>query len=252
MLDKIQGGGYYCNKSRFITGGQSMQKKCNKKIRLVSIMLAAVMVLSVLVPAPAVEAAGKPSAPKSLNCRVCLDGNMAITNYASIKVKNFPKGAKIKNRKSSNKKVLTISEAGKKNYVGLELLKAGKAVVSFDVVYKGKTTSLKTSVTVRKYARPCSSFKVGNKEYASKIKKSSFFHQGYKGKKRTKEKVSIKAAKGWKLNYITYIGPDGKEKKVKNKNYVKYDDGSVYMIAYFQNKKTKEIQTVQMNFYPAF
>ena len=91
------GGGYDYNKSRYITGGKSMQKKCNKKIRLVSIMLAVVMVLSVLVPAPAVEAAGKPSAPKSLNCRVCFVGNMAITNYATIQVKNFPKGAKIKN-----------------------------------------------------------------------------------------------------------------------------------------------------------
>lgn len=228
-----------------------MQKKCNKKIRLVSIMLAVVMVLSVLVPAPAVEAAGKPSAPKSLNCRVCFVGNMAITNYATIQVKNFPKGAKIKNQKSSNKKVLAVTNA-RDNYVGLELLKAGKTVVSFDVVYKGKITSLKTRVTVRKYEWPCSSFKVGNREYASKVKKSSFFHQGYKGKKRTKEKVSIKAAKGWKLINIRYYDSKGKEKKIKNKSYVKYHNGDVYMIAYFQNKKTKEIQTVQMNFYPAF
>ena len=71
-------------------------------------------------------------------------------------------------------------------------------------------------------------------------------------KKRTKEKVSIKAAKRWKLINIRYYDSKGKEKKIKNKSYVKYHNGDVYMIAYFQNKKTKEIQTVQMNFYPAF
>ena len=69
---------------------------------------------------------------------------------------------------------------------------------------------------------------------------------------KSKSRLSfIKATKGKKERKKRYDSK-GKEKKIKNKSYVKYHNGDVYMIAYFQNKKTKEIQTVQMNFYPAF
>lgn len=225
-----------------------MQEKCNKRIRAVSIMLAAIMLLSVLAPAPEVWAAGRPGVPKSLNRRLYAKevlSSAPTMNLDYIQVKNFPKGAKIKNQKSSNKKVLRISSVTG-NSVYYEVLKAGKAVISFDVVYKGKTTPLKTKVTVRKYERPCSSFKVGNKEYASKVKKWPGFVYKYKGKS-AKQRVSVKAAKGWKLSSIEYY--NGKKvKKIKNKSYIKCGK-NVGVTAIFQNKKTKEKQYIGFNCY---
>lgn len=223
---------------------KDMKKKCNRKIRLASLMLAVVMVLTVIAPAPTVEAASKPSVAKSYTCTVQPSGAWAFwMDCYNIKVKNFPKGATIKSIKSSNKKVVQYYGA-ERNNIWFYPRKAGKTVISFKVVNKGKTTTLKTKVTVKKYQKPCTSFKVGSKEYASKFKKEAFYY----GKKPIgRKKISVKAAKGWTVSGISVSYGDNTTKKIRNKSYITFSADSgvdTEIWVEFKNKKTKAYQTV--------
>lgn len=211
-------------------------------MRIVSILTALALVVSVFTPAATVKAAGTPSV---------FSNQTAVIEQKSkediIWIDNFPAGGQVTNLKSSNTKVLTVSWTAKEaDIITLKLKKTGKAVVSFDVVGNGQTTSLKTTVTVKKYQRPCATFKVGNKNYASKFKKNSGYLTSHKGTPR--RKITVKAAKGWRLYGIWYSKDDGlDDKMIRNKKSVKFSvkkKKSVYIYATFQNKKTKEYQSV--------
>ena len=245
-LDKIEGGGIITANITFLRRKNmtDMKKKCNRKIRLASLMLAVIMVLTVIAPAPTVEAASKPSVAKSYTCTVQPSGAEGFwMDCYNIKVKNFPKGATIKSIKSSNKKVVSYYFVQGSN-VWFCPNKAGKTVISFKVVNKGKSTTLKTKVTVKKYQRPCSSFKVGSKEYASKFKKEAFYY----GKKPLgKKKISVKAAKGWTVSSISVSYGDNTAKKIRNKSYITFSANSgldTQILVKFKNKKTKAYQMV--------
>ncbi len=170
-----------------------MKKECGRKKRIVSIVMAVALVISVFAPAATVKAAGTPSVYKK---QTSVIEQKSKTDW--IWIENFPAGAQVTNLKSSNTKVLKASwNSNDGDLVMLRLRKAGKAVVSFNVVYNGQTTSLKSTITVKKYQRPCATFKVGSKNYASKFKKNSYYVTSHK--KTPKNKVTVKAAKGWKL-----------------------------------------------------
>lgn len=197
------------------------------------------MAIAVSAPAPAVHAAGKNKikTPKSMVCSVKKKAVMDWDLYTSINI-TAPKGAKINSVKSSNKKVVEYVQAfeAKKGYdIQLHQRKAGKAKISIKVTYKGKTTSLTTNVTVKKYQRPCSQFKIGNKNYASKfnntIARDMPISKSMKGRK-----VSIKAAKGWKLCNISeadYVS--GKVRSIKNNQKLKWGANGCIMATFKKN-----------------
>lgn len=213
-------------------------------MRIVSILTALALVVSVFTPAATVKAAGTPSVYGKETAVI-----EQKSKEAWLFIENFPAGAQVTNLKSSKTSVLRVSwNASDPEFIALKLRKPGKAVVSFNVVYNGQTTSLKSTVTVKKYKRPCTTFKVGNKNYASKFKKNSLYYTSHK--KTPKQKVTVKAAKGWKLAGIWYMNGDGTgEKRIRNKSSVrlsakKGQEAVIY--AGFINKKTKEYQTVML------
>lgn len=218
-----------------------MKREQSMKKRIVSAAFAAVLLLSVFTPVLPVQAAAKPYVEKKQT------SIMEQNKWGCIYIENFPEGAKVTNVKSSNKKVLTASwHADNATIVELKLKKAGKANVSFNLVNKGKTTKFKTAVTVKKWQNPCASFKAGNTNYVSKFKKQSWYTVSHKG--TPKRKVSVKAAKGWKLCQVYYQKGDGKYwTKMKNNSSVKFSvkkKDYMYITAEFQNEKTKEYRTV--------
>lgn len=219
-----------------------MKKECGRKKRIVSIVMAVALVISVFAPAATVKAAGTPSVYSK---QTSVLEQKSKTDW--IWIENFPAGAQVTNLKSSNTKVLKASwNSNDGELVMLRLRKAGKAVVSFNVVYNGQTTSLKSTITVKKYQRPCATFKVGSKNYSSKFKKNSYYMTSHKN--TPKNKVTVKAAKGWRLDGIWYSKLDGTDdKRIKNNSRVRFSakKGQEVMIyAGFINKKTKEYQTV--------
>lgn len=226
-----------------------MKRKCSKKSKIMSIMIAIALVASVFTSVPTVKASDA-SDVASVDKKVTLElqsqprnktGQISISGYGLYD------GAKVTNLKSSNKKVLTVSWSKKyPSTIVVKLKKTGKAVVSFDVVYNGQKTSLSTKVTVKKYVNPCAVFKVGNKNYTSKFKRDADFYTSHKG--TPKRKVYIKAAKNWKIESIYYYNyPDYKVKPIKSKSNVRFSakkGGYAYIQVQFKNKKTKEIKTV--------
>lgn len=225
-----------------------MKKNCSKKIKMMAVMMALAMIVQVFAPALTAKAAGAPGIASSI------EGIWEPQNKDAnfwIPIDNFPKNAKVTNLKSSNTKVLKAKwDKNDPEYIVLKFKKAGKATVSFNLVYGNKTKALKSKVTVRKYQRPCSVFKVGKKNYVSQFKGKSYHRITYKGDK--KYKISVKAAKGWKLKEIYYYSDKTKnDKKIKNNATIKCSGkkgsyAGVY--ASFQNKKTKDWQTVSILF----
>ncbi len=225
-----------------------MKKKCNKKIRMIAAMIALAMIVQVFSPVLTAKAADDPCVDNFTG--VYEPKNKSQTNW--LYIQNFPKNARVKNLKSSNTKVLKASWNKKDpEFIVLKFKKTGKATVSFDVVYGNRTKSLKSKVTVNKYQRPCSSYKIGKKNYASKLKGTSYYMAPYKGNQ--KYKISIKPAKGWKLQEINYSNNKmNKNKKIKNNTTIKCSgkkNSYTWIEAWFENKKTGQIQLVYMTLY---
>lgn len=220
-----------------------MKKNCSKKIKIMAMMMALAMIVQVFAPALTVKAAG---APRVYD----LTGVYEPQNKGQINwlyIENFPKNGQVKNVKSSNTKVMKASWSKRDpEFIRLKFKKTGKATISFDVVYGQTTKSLKSKVTVNKYQRPCSTFKIGKKNYVSKLKGSSYYMTSYKGNQKCK--ISIKPAKGWKLDSIYYYNNKmTKNKKIRNNTTIKMSGkkGSYTAVtADFINKKTKEWQSV--------
>lgn len=113
------------------------------------------------------------------------------------------KSSSLKNLKSSNKSVLTVKATKYKNgnVYSTEIMaytkKAGTATVSF----KAGGKNYKVKVTVKSYSNPVSYIKVGNtKLSAAKFKKTNVANLKYSKFSNKKCKITVKPAKGWKLN----------------------------------------------------
>lgn len=120
---------------------------------------------------------------------------------------------KVKNQKTSNKKVANIIlyNWGEINNLVVIPLKAGKTKLSF--TYNGKKYT--TTYTVMDWKNPVKKFTIGKTNIASKFKQSSSF--AYNSSKRTffGKKVSVSPASGWKV--VSIEANTGKAlKKIKN------------------------------------
>lgn len=130
---------------------------------------------------------------------------------------------KVSNVKSSNTSVVTAKAAANGKYLQVKLHKVGVSNVSMKINGKKKTLRF----VVRKYVNPCSSFKIGAKNYKTMFNSSREIDT--RGS-HSSGALSIKPAKGWKLSWISRDG-------VKVRNGSKANSyASVY--ACFKNTRT--------------
>ena len=213
-----------------------MKKKFNGK-KIVSLFLALTLCLGAfMIPSQEVNAASPTF--YSTNNKIFLLKN---TTYGYF-ITNPTKKDKITNIKVSNKKIVNAYRHQDTKYeLCVVPKKAGTTKVTFK--YGKKTFSMK--ITVAKWANPCKTLKLGNKDYASKFKNNdlNWFSKPSKSKK---VKLSVKANKGWTLKSITYNNGSG-YKKIKNNSTIKIpSDKSSYLEALFCNKKTGEFVHISL------
>lgn len=149
---------------------------------------------------------------------------------------------------SSNKKVATVKvhkfhednmySAG----YSIKCKKPGKATIKVTAQVNGKTYKKSCTYVFEKYKNPFSSFKIGNKNYTSKLNK------GENADIKTtyfKGKLSYKAKSGYKITKITAFRENGASYTVKNNSKLK-SDTTGFVIKY-QNKKSKIKGTIGIN-----
>ena len=151
-------------------------------------------------------------------------------NYAD----DIQSAADVKDLKSSNTDVLTVSVRNtskeldaemadfSKVLISLRFKKAGTAVLSYN--YKdlnGNTVNVKDTFKVKKWVNPVKSLKIGSKEYKNKFKKDST--ATIKKKLIRNKKIKIKLKKGYKLAQIWTYTSKGKAKTHKNGFKMKFN-----------------------------
>ena len=139
----------------------------------------------------------------------------SIQSYASAKSPE----KKISGVKSSNPKVATAQAAkgGPYYYLCVDIKKTGTTKITFK--QGGKKHTVK--YIVKAYKNPVTSFKLGDKNYASKFDPenmllSSVYTAVGVNAKTLKGKVQLKPASGWKVKKIWYWNSKAKMKFVKN------------------------------------
>lgn len=211
-----------------------MKKKAKKIMVSVLVM---VLMAGCFIPAQIVRADTFMTAKYKKNVTV------AKLNYPYIlDMGNKLKGVKKVTVKSSKKSVVEPMKDDKNVFFWTK--KTGTAKLTIKVKKAKKTYTYTTKVKVVKYANPAKTIKLGSKNLTSKFKKE-LFYLTYKTK-ATKQKLSIKLKKGWKVKTIkqqyfsekkqTFI-----QKKIKNNSYIKYTNNvgnRVYMNLY--NSKTNQ------------
>jgi len=215
-----------------------------KKIltKIFSVALVFVMIMCLVPPVDAQASSKKPTLAKTREMTYYPKTSVYWNqSYLELLQNNKSvKGWTISRIKSSNTKVLTVKKSSVKNSSGVEITakKAGKAVVSFRAK-KGKNTySYKCTVTVRKYTNPIKTLKLGNKNYRSQFANYDYFNLN--SKKTVKGKLTVSAAKGWKLKEIQlYNSKTQKAKTIKNKSTVSLKNKTNTLWLTFTNTKTK-------------
>ena len=115
-----------------------------------------------------------------------------------------------------------VYEPGQGDYPGYYLVKANKpgtAKLSFFAAPPGAAVAgyMEVNVTVYKWLKPCTTFKVGSTSYVKKFNNKYY----YGSSKKVSGKLYIKARSGWKITYIgKYINSKGKLVRIKNKSKV--------------------------------
>ena len=159
--------------------------------------------------------------------------------------------ADVKDLKSSNTKVATVSVRNttkaldeenadySKAVISIRFKKAGTATISYNYkMASGETIYVKDTFKAKKWVNPVKSLKIGSKEYKNKFKKDS--GATIKKKSISKKKIKIKLKKGYKLAQIwTYS--KGNPRTRKNGFKQKFYKGDMIE---FMVKKGKNIFSV--------
>jgi hypothetical protein len=153
--------------------------------------------------------------------------------------------------RNSNSAVLGVdaSAAGEVGWLKYKLKKTGSATLTYRLTKSGGQPSSKTVTERHKivsYKNPVKTFKVGSKNYASKLKKKPTHNV----KGAISGKVRVKAASGWKIVKIRKVKSDflsgelASQKKVKNGGKVSIARGSGALEVICYNKKGKYYSSV--------
>jgi len=141
--------------------------------------------------------------------------------YVSVYVDNLDYGAQIVSVKSTSPSVLKVRyEEDDPYYFDVKPLKAGKSTLKFTYKLNGKKTTVKKTITVKKYPNAIASLTVNGTKVS--FKKNRFTYTVSKFKKRAVT-IKVKPAKGWKIKGmytdLEYIG----YREIKNGQTFKLD-----------------------------
>ncbi len=213
--------------------------------KLTAALLVCFTVLTI-VPVSALQVqAAQPKVEKRIYA-ILYPGN--ANSYHYLMIQNPKKNGKISNLKVEDGSVVELALSSDKKNVTYRLKKAGKTKISFK--YAGKTLS--TTISVEKWENPCSKFMLGKENLKKNFDKSGNFTQVTKKDKKITQKISVKAAPGWKIVSIGIYR--GKGKKVKNNSKVTLDSSSgkdamgSSLAVIFQNKKTGKKELLEYGY----
>ena len=222
-------------------------KKLSKKLIAFALVLVMTVTAGAVIPQGMVEV-------QAASSRVYVNpysANMVLTYkpgdgyrgyYTTISIMGCDKASQIKNLKSSNKDFKLKPCNG---YIHVDFgKKAAKTTISCTV----KGVKLKTTLTIKKYSNPCSSFKLGKTDLTSKFGKTDVFktNKNYKN-----QKLTIKMKKGWKITkvYVQQKSGSYTTERMNKSSYSKKisltnNSGYVYVDCY--NEKTNVSETLEI------
>ena len=162
----------------------------------------------------------------------------------------FPKGTVLSAIKTSNKKVAvaTADYGAERTSLQIAFGKAGRATISFTAKYEKQKKKYSIAFSVYRYASPVVSVKLGGREYAARFQTSPCWEGPDSAAEREKFynrklKIKVKPTKGYRLESIRLIAPDGSFRAVKNGKKVKISPDNMLAIA-LKNKKTGAINEI--------
>lgn len=171
----------------------------NRKTRLLSLCLMAMLLFGFLTPA---LATGK------IEPWLPLYGGQA--SYYACEIHGMPDNAKLVSAKSSDTKIMKTMIA--KNELLVKALKAGKATITVKYKVGGKTTTVKDTLYAEKFPKIFKSLKVAGKTVDLKKNVGGYTLKKYK---KNSAKIDVTVAKGWEINSIWGYA-DGKELSISN------------------------------------
>lgn len=219
-------------------GLNGMNKKIKKMIALVTVFVSLLMVVPTFAAQPV---------------RITAGDQVSIVHYPN-KQESDEYLAYVS---STNKVKVTV--ANPKIGTGILYKESRGCVVYFKAKKSGTTTvtikagkvSKKIEVTVRNYANPLASVKVGNITVSgSKYNKSNEVDLNYVKYAGKKINITFKAAKGWKVKQVDYAEKTFM-KSAKSKNGAKFSirGGNRYrVLALMENKNTGETELIYVIF----
>ena len=213
-----------------------MNKKIKKMIALVTVFVSLLMVVPTFAAQPvSITAGDQVSIVHYPNKHRSIRGYVSSTNKVKVTVANPKIGTGILYKESRG---CVVYFKAKKSGTTTVTIKAGKV-------------SKKIEVTVRNYANPLASVKVGNITVSgSKYNKSNEVDLNYVKYAGKKINITFKAAKGWKVKQVDYAEKTFM-KSAKSKNGAKFSirGGNRYrVLALMENKNTGETELVYVIF----
>lgn len=201
-------------------------------IRILSLCLLLCLLTAVAVPGLAAE---KPT---------IVNGTLwAGVGKSAVLVMNLPRNAKSFSITSSNKDVVKVgcSDRSDASTLWLKPLKTGKSKITVNYKSGGKSRSVSSTFTVKKYPKALAWVKVNGKKIDLSLKKNKLGYDciGYTKKKIT---VDYKVGSGWKVkrrDIVKFSGDtpvEGTWKKDTAINIAKCDEAFVQLV--LVNSKT--------------
>ena len=164
-----------------------------KVFRKYAALILALVTLSGVFRVPVAAASSKTNLVSQEAAYHVLELTKTVSPYAIM----LDQGAKVSSLKSSRSRVASagIETYDNISYIVVKPKRKGRTVVSFKYTYKKKTKKYRFTFRVVPYENPLRSLKIGSKGYAAKFRRNSYY--ALNGK--VKGKVTVKAAKGWKV-----------------------------------------------------
>lgn len=215
--------------------------------KLSTFFIVAVLTITILLPATA-NAATKSASEIPYSSNITLS---CSKGYSTTSIR-YPE--KIKKITSSDNNVLDLKYfdggywAG--NFLSFSRIPTNGKTILTATGKSGKKYI--TNLTITKYAKPITKFKIGSSNLTSQFKKGDI--ASVRIKKTQKRKISIKTKKGWKIRSITYEDYRAKKAKtVKNNKSITIKkpnssemNGSQIFVQ-LQNQKTRAISVLTVS-----
>lgn len=195
--------------------GENAMRKGIKKGFTLLLMTAVILTAVNAVPQSAarVQAAVKPYFVVKNPTVTYKPGDNYSRYYTVLSIAGCTEKSEIKSLKSSNKKVKAVAGNG---YVAVYF---GDRALTSVISCKVRGTKISTKLTVKKYANPFDSFKIGKQTFTGKFNKNNEYRQEKHIERQT---LSIRVKKGWKITGVSvYSGGGCKTYRVNKSTFSK-------------------------------